>query len=271
MRFRARLGLRDLPTPETPAGDGVTFRVLVDDVEVLARHWAERRWEPVEVDLTPWRGKEVRLALVTGVGPAGRADFDWALWGEPRVVLRELGGSATVELRQPNRHGVLVAADATGTRLLDPAAPRVDVVLPAAFVYARSVTEVTGPSELAALPYETCLVSGAVSTPGSLFGAGAPCHWTGADPPVVGINGHTPSWGETHLEWLLRLPDAPLTLAFGAAIQPGGERMAFRVLLNGRKAWDGGDPGTSRMTEGAIDLSAWAGQVALAQMSHSAS
>ena len=266
LRFRAELGLRDLPTPETPTGDGVTFRVRVDDVEVLERHWAERRWEPVEVDLSPWRGKYVRLALVTDVGPAGRADFDWALWGQPRVVPQPLAGSATVELRQPNHEGVLVVADETGTRLLDPAISRVDVALPAGFVYARSVTEVTGPCELVALPYTTCLVSGAVTTPGSLFGAGAPCHWSGGDPPVPGINGHTPSWGQTHLEWLLRLPEDPLKLAFGAAIQPGGERMAFRVLLNGRGAWDGGDPGTGKMAEGAIDLSPWAGQVALVSL-----
>jgi len=157
-------------------------------------------------------------------------------------------------------------ADGTGTRELDPATPQVAVALPASVVYARQVTEVTGPGALAALKYQTCLVSGAVLTPGSVYGGGAPSQWKDGEKLVPGINGHTPGWGQTHLEWLLRLPPQPLRLAFGTGIQPGGEHVGFSVQVNGRTVWDGGDPGSGKMVAGAVDLSRAAGQTVLVSL-----
>jgi len=264
--FRVRLGLRDLPAPDTPGGDGVTFRLLVDGAEVLHRDYARRAWEPVEVDLSPWRGKEVRLRLVTDVGPAGRPDFDWACWGQPEVSSPPAAGSTTLGLSQPDHTGTLIVADGTGTRELDPATQQVAVALPASVVYARRVTEVTGPGALAALKYQTCLVSGAVVTPGSVFGGGAPSQWRDGEKLIPGINAHTPGWGQTHLEWLLRLPRQPLRMAFGAGIQPHGEQVGFAVQVNARTVWDGGDPGSGKMVEGAVDLSRSAGQTVLVSL-----
>ena len=261
--FRVKLGLRDLPTPDTAGGDGVTFRVLVEGAEVLRRDYAKRAWEPVEVDLAPWRGKEVRLRLVTDVGPAGRPDFDWACWGQPEVSFAPVAGSTTLDLSQPNHEGTLVVADDTGTREFDAATPQVAVALPASVVYARQIAEVTGPGALAEVKYQTCLASGAVVTPGSVYGGGAPSQWKDGDKLVPGINGHTPGWGQTHIEWLLRLPPEPLKLAFGAGIQPHGEQVGFAVQVNARTVWDGGDPGSGRMLAGAVDLSRWAGKVVL--------
>jgi hypothetical protein len=263
LRFRTRLGLGDLPTPGTPSGDGVTFCVLVDGKEVLRRDHARRAWEPVDVDLNPWRGREIRLRLVTDVGPAGRPDFDWACWGEPTVSLGDEAAPTTLEFSQPNADGALVVSDRNGTRTFDAKRPSVDVLLPASVLYVRGAEEVAGPVALTALKLQTCLVSGGVLTPGSVYGAGTPAQWTDGPQALPALNGHTPAWGQTHLEWLLHLPSQLLRLAVGAGIRKGGEQVAFRILVNGLVVWDGGDPGSGRMVTGSVDLSPWAGQPVL--------
>lgn len=266
LRFAARIGLRDPATAEAPLGDGVTFRVLVDGAEIIARHCERRAWEELTADLSPWRGQEIAIALVTDVGPAGRPDFDWACWGEPRVTTAPRPGSSTVALEQPNQAGTLVVTDETGTRNLEPGAALVDVALPAGFVYAREVTDVHGSVPLSELPMQAYLVSGAASTRGSVFGGGMPTQWRQGDEVLPAVSGHTPAWGQTHLEWLLRLPAEPLRLAFGAAVQPGGEQVGFAVQVNTRTLWNGGFPGAGRMVAGAVDLSPWAGQVVLVSL-----
>lgn len=79
-------------------GDGVMFRVQVAPAggrpaELLARHVnpqmrADRRWIPIDLDLSPYAGQAVDVTFVTepsrtGVPPDG--SYDWALWGEPRI------------------------------------------------------------------------------------------------------------------------------------------------------------------------------------------
>lgn len=261
--LRVNLGLRDLPTHDTPQGDGVTFRVLVDGEEMLCRHHRERAWEQVEVDLSRWRGAEVRLRFLTDVGPAGQPQYDWACWGQPELAFRPEPGSTTLRLFQPQRGGVLVVTDATGVRICDAGIEEVPVALPASLVYARQVTEVPGPCALSDLAYQSCLCSGGVLTAGSVFGAGSRTVWREGALVLPAINGHTPGWGQTHLEWLVRLPREPLRLVFGAAIQPHGEHVGFSVEVNGRKLWDGGDPGSGRCVAGFVDLTPLAGQVVL--------
>ena len=43
-------------------------------------------WREINVDLAPWAGKPVVLALVTD--SAGDFRGDWARWGEPMVVAK---------------------------------------------------------------------------------------------------------------------------------------------------------------------------------------
>jgi hypothetical protein len=92
--------------PETwgaPAGDGVRFQLTVSPLgagagaagpQTVLDHAlnpraqaAQRRWVPVEVDLSPWGGQTVRLTLRTL--PGDDVAFDWAGWGDPVVAVRE--------------------------------------------------------------------------------------------------------------------------------------------------------------------------------------
>jgi hypothetical protein len=96
-RFRAALALH--PAVWTAGGDGAVFRVSIERggqaFELLRRsvdprHVADdRRWIPVDLDLSPFAGAPVTLVLETLASPAGRpqdGSYDWALWGHPRVV-----------------------------------------------------------------------------------------------------------------------------------------------------------------------------------------
>jgi hypothetical protein len=61
--------------------------VVLDRVVNPRARTEQRRWVPVEADLSPWAGETVRLALRTDA----RADgfFDWAGWGNPVVAVRD--------------------------------------------------------------------------------------------------------------------------------------------------------------------------------------
>ncbi|HVG98967.1 MAG TPA: hypothetical protein VNK05_18810, partial [Chloroflexota bacterium] len=90
--------------PETwsaPEGDGVRFRLTVTPLgdgdpgpRTVLDHAlnpraeaSERRWVPVEADLSPWGGRTVRLTLSTV--PGEDTAYDWAGWGDPVVSVRE--------------------------------------------------------------------------------------------------------------------------------------------------------------------------------------
>jgi hypothetical protein len=101
--LRAALAL-DPATWTAPEGDGVRFQALVtpvtqdvragatpatvldEDVNPRART-EQRRWVPVEADLSRWAGAVVEITLQTQ--PINDTAYDWAGWGSPAVVVRD--------------------------------------------------------------------------------------------------------------------------------------------------------------------------------------
>lgn len=82
-------------------GDGVLFRIGVSDgrnyEELLSQHvnpignTADRRWIPVSLDLSAYSAQEVQLIFNTNTSAPGQGDdprHDWALWGDPQVIVR---------------------------------------------------------------------------------------------------------------------------------------------------------------------------------------
>jgi hypothetical protein len=85
--FRTFIGLKD----GGDASDGVTFKVLVLDdtgkeLPLLSDHYAAREWKELVADLSAFRGKTIRLKLISDAGPNDNCTADWASWGDPRVV-----------------------------------------------------------------------------------------------------------------------------------------------------------------------------------------
>jgi hypothetical protein len=76
----------------TTAGDGVSFRISLNDDEVLNMlldpygDAAVRRWNDFEVDLSEFAGETVNLYLKTFTG--GTREGDKPVWGEPRIITR---------------------------------------------------------------------------------------------------------------------------------------------------------------------------------------
>ena len=84
------------------AGDGVEFSVQVRGADsaqnkvfslfsryIDPKHNPEdRRWIGVRIPLRRFAGQAIRVVLSTSPGPKKNADFDWAIWGEPQVLIR---------------------------------------------------------------------------------------------------------------------------------------------------------------------------------------
>lgn len=83
------------------SNDGVLFRFGVSDGrtydELVKQHVnprlnpSERRWIPLEVDLSQYAGSQVDLIFNTNASLPGQGDdagYDWAVWGEPELFIR---------------------------------------------------------------------------------------------------------------------------------------------------------------------------------------
>ncbi|MBI5835159.1 MAG: hypothetical protein HZB16_22875 [Armatimonadetes bacterium] len=78
-QFTARVGLR-----EGSKSSGVSFIVEINGHEVARRSMLPGDWQPLTADLSRWRGQPVVLSLIAD--SEGPFDYDWALWGEPKLV-----------------------------------------------------------------------------------------------------------------------------------------------------------------------------------------
>ncbi|MCX6910164.1 MAG: hypothetical protein NTY01_19265 [Verrucomicrobia bacterium] len=88
--FRCEIGKRD----GSDRGDGVVFRVAVIEPDgketvVAEKQRAEHAWTPLEADLSRWAGRNIRIKLISDVGPANNSSGDWACWANPRIESRE--------------------------------------------------------------------------------------------------------------------------------------------------------------------------------------
>jgi hypothetical protein len=96
-----RVGLAMKPEAWDKEGNGVVFHVAVTDGrtydELFSQHVdpfankGDRRWIPVNVDLSPYAGEDVQIVFFTNTSPNGQPDDprnDLALLGAPEVYVR---------------------------------------------------------------------------------------------------------------------------------------------------------------------------------------
>jgi len=83
---------------DKPGSDGAQFRIGVSDgpsYEQLVAQYvnpsadpSDRRWQTVSLDLSRYAGARVQVIFNTdpGLPPGSNTAFDFAVWGEPRIV-----------------------------------------------------------------------------------------------------------------------------------------------------------------------------------------
>ena len=82
------IGLRDGVDFELPhtKPDGVQFAIEISDERRFEGVSDDCRWEEHLIDLSDFAGSAVRVAFLTNCNGAGNTNYDWALWGNPRVL-----------------------------------------------------------------------------------------------------------------------------------------------------------------------------------------
>lgn len=82
------IGLRDGVDFELPhtKPDGVQFSIEISGQRRLEAVSEACRWDEYLIDLSDFAGSTVQVAFLTNCNGAGNTDYDWALWGNPRVL-----------------------------------------------------------------------------------------------------------------------------------------------------------------------------------------
>lgn len=82
------IGLRDGVDFELPhtKPDGVQFAIEISDERRFEGVSEACRWDEHLIDLSDFAGSTVRIAFLTNCNGAGNTNYDWALWGNPRVL-----------------------------------------------------------------------------------------------------------------------------------------------------------------------------------------
>ncbi len=244
-RFETGVGL----TSEQAAreSDGVTFRVIARPhntqyaIRNTEKHSKSVHPEPLTLDLSSLRGQKITLRLETH--PGETVNFDWALWTRPRVVLTQ-PRQGQVEVVSPQQI-LSVVSPAGETKWDRKPDNRYILTLPfpgSAFLLFSRPHPVKPPTDLRTLPFSTGLVFGeGHETPPRDFMRGIPATATVQGVTKEGFSAHPPQRGQTHVDFLLTLPNEPLQLTGFAGIRDGAEGkcqgVGFRVEVNGEKVW----------------------------------
>ena len=82
------IGLRDGVEFELPhtKPDGVQFAIEISDERRFEGASAACRWDEHLIDLSDCAGKTIQVDFLTNCNGAGNTNYDWALWGNPRVL-----------------------------------------------------------------------------------------------------------------------------------------------------------------------------------------
>ena len=82
------IGLRDGVDFELPhtKPDGVQFAIEISDDRCFESVSDACRWDEHLIDLSDFTGSTVQVVFLTNCNGAGNTNYDWALWGNPRVL-----------------------------------------------------------------------------------------------------------------------------------------------------------------------------------------
>ena len=89
----------DERTWSSDKGDGVLFEIYINindtksDYTIFSKYIdpknnvSDRKWHDFEIPLNNYAGENVTISFVTSPGPKNDCAYDWAYWGEPRIIV----------------------------------------------------------------------------------------------------------------------------------------------------------------------------------------
>ena len=220
--------------------DGVTFIVSIQGDEIFHQHYNQQKWQPVTLNLSPYRGKPVNLRFTTTPGPNEDAGWDWAVWGAPKVISKPDDSPIKVGFFSPIGP---TASLPDALRHIGGGHYTLDTLLPAQILFfLADVQQVVLPYDLIDAQFTAGLQFDSIFRLGSVYRSGNRTtveHLNGERKPS--ISAHPPTNGQTILQFPLHLPQSQgLIFSFSMVLQdnPCSNGVLFQVLLNGQNRFE---------------------------------
>ena len=258
----------DIGLPEgSENSDGVTFIVSVRDDEIFRQHHTEKKWEQIHLDLTTYRGEDIKLRFTTNPGPKKDTGWDWARWGEPKIVSEPSNVFTKVGFYLPNEP---IKNFPNTVNHIGQEQYVLNTKLPTQVLFLFGpVQRVVTPYNLRDAEFSVGLQFDSVFRLGNVYGSGERSHGTVGGLEKKSINAHPPGNGQTILQFLLSLPQAEeIMFSFSMGLlaeNAGSDGVSFAVIMNGQNRFEHFTkvPG---WTDARISLSEYAGETLLLEL-----
>ena len=245
--------------------DGVTFIVSAQGDEIFRRHHTEQKWEHIRLDLTSYRGQHIKLRFTTNPGPNRDAGWDWARWGEPKIIAEPSDTLTKVGFFLPNEpiktFPDTVEDKGNGQYSLE-------TKLPAKVLFLfQSGQQIISTDDLKDAEFTAGLQFGGIFRIGSVWNSGEPTIVNIDEIRKASIIANPPPDGQIVLQFLLSLPQArEVIFSFSMGLQDGcSDGVFFKVLVNGETQFEH-FADTFRWEDANISLSRYAGDHVLLEL-----
>ena len=264
IRLEFDIGLSD----GSENSDGVTFIVSIQDDEIFREHYNQQRWKRINLDLTSYQGQNVTLRFTTNPGPNRNTGWDWAKWGEPKIISEPSGTLTSVGFFLPNEP---FKSFPNTLKQIRSEQYSLETVLPAQILFLfQSGEQVIFPFNMRDADFVTGLEFDGVFQLGSVWHSGQ--RW---EPTIGGIqkksiSAHPPPHGQTVLQFLLSLPQTQKGIfSFSIGLPDDSwscsDGVNFKVVLNGHEHFEH-FINTQGWVDASVSLSEFAGETILLEL-----
>ncbi len=263
IRLEFDIGLAE----DSENSDGVTFIVSIQGDEIFRRHHTEQMWEHIRLDLTSYRGQHIKLRFTINPGPNSDTGWDWARWGEPKIIAEPSDALVKVGFFLPNEpiktFPDTVKDKGNGQYSLE-------TKLPAQILFLfYPAQQGTTPHNLRDAEFIVGLQFDGMFRLGRVYNSGNRSHGTVGGVQKKTIDAHPPYKGQTLLQFLLSLPQVEeIMFSFSMGLlneNDDSDGVSFAVLVNGQNRFEHFTkvPG---WTDAQILLSEYAGETVLLEL-----
>ena len=258
------IGLRE----GSEGSDGVTFSVSIQGTEIFRRLYNAQKWEHVRLDLTPYRNQRVTLRFSTAPGPVGNGAWDWAMWGEPKIIHEPVAQLTEIGFFIPNEpirsFPDTLENRGNGQYWLKTQLPTQVLILFGTPQQAETLDNLRDTHFVAGLQF------GGTFREGSVWNSGKRSELTATGVRKQTIDAQPPPGGQTVLQFLLALPAAQeVAFSFSMGLPDtmcSIDGVFFKVLLNGQTRFEHFGFNEPGWMDARISLSEFAGETVLLEL-----